>query len=86
MKKVIVPVVAALLFATAGQAQMATKQATTKPVTASSKTTVHKPVSTASVSPTTTTSKPATTTGTSATTIKRKHHHKAQKTVQKKTN
>lgn len=90
MKKVIVPVVAALLFATVGQAQMATKQtAATKPVTASTKTTVHKPVSTAtSVSPTTTSSKPsATTKSSSATAIKRKHHHhKAQKAVQKKSN
>jgi hypothetical protein len=89
MKKVIIPVVAVLLFATAGQAQMATKQsAATKAVTVSTKTTVHKPVSnTTSVNPAST-SKPATATSstTSSTAIKRKHHHKKAKAAVKKSN
>jgi hypothetical protein len=70
------------LFASAGQAQMATK-AVTKPVTASSKTTIHKPAgSTATVTPTVAASKPATTT--SSTAIRRKHHHKVTKAAAKK--
>lgn len=82
MKKVIVPVVAALLFAATGQAQTATKQAAAaKTVTTGNKTTVHKPVrNTTSVTPAST-SRPATKTGNTAgtTAIKRKHHYKKAK-------
>jgi hypothetical protein len=83
MKKIIVPVVAFLLFAGVSNAQMTQKTPVkTKAKTTSTKTMVTKPANTTtSVTPKTTT-----TSTTKTTTVVKRKHHKAHKAVPKKAN